>query len=316
LLEFVLHYLTGKGKLKVITVITVAVCVAFAVACSILSSNAKTYPDEANGSEITVVSFNTAAPWGTSFDDTSSEGRVQRFIAYMSSLHPSLIGTQELNSEWLNAINNEMTDYDSYSVLRGGDEDENKSEMNGIFWRNDTFTAVETNTFWLSQTPEKESRFTYKDENGEEKEAGCNRICSYAILTENTSGRQIAFMNTHLDNSSEEAMEYGARLITEYIEKIKAEYDGIEIILTGDFNQTDEGIAYKIITSSLSDATDKANEKATWQDWGYTDTGDKPIDFIFTSAESKDYLVLDNLDMGYVSDHYGIMTSIVFQSIT
>ena len=96
------------------------------------------------------------------------------------------------------------------------------------------------------------------------------------------------------------------------IEKIKAKYEGIEIILTGDFNQTDEGVAYKTITSVLNDTTDKSNEKATFQDWGYTSTGDKPIDFIFTSAKGKDYKVLDNLDRGYVSDHYGIMTTVDF----
>ena len=312
LLEFVLHCFTAEKKPKIITVISAVVCVIFAVTCLVIPQPSKSAEIKANDSGLTVVSFNLAAPWGTPFDDTASKDRVKRFIVYMNKLKPSLIGTQELNSYWLSVIGNVLTDYDSYAVKRGGDEDENKSEMNGIFWRRDDFTAVETNTFWLSQTPEKESRFTYKDENGEEQEAGCNRICSYAILNEKSSGRKIAFMNTHLDNSSEEAMEFGAKLITNNIEKIKAKYDGIEIILTGDFNQTDEGVAYNTITSVLNDTTDKSNEKATFQDWGYTSTGDKPIDFIFTSAKGKDYKVLDNLDRGYVSDHYGIMTTVDF----
>ena len=202
--------------------------------------------------------------------------------------------------------------YDCYAVKRGGDSDENTSEMNGIFWNKEVFTAVETNTFWLSETPEKESRFTFTDENGETREAGCNRICSYAILKDN-SGALFAFLNTHLDNSSEEAMNFGAKLIAEKIDEINAEYDDIRIILTGDFNQTSEGEAYKIITEKLINSQLINSElKATYQEWGYRDTGNLPIDFIFISDNNKikGCGYLDDLSLGYVSDHYGIYSDI------
>ena len=142
-------------------------------------------------------------------------------------------------------INKNMPEYESYAVKRGGDGDENTSEMNGIFWVKDIYEAVDTDTFWLSQTPDRESRFTYTDENGEKKEAGCNRICSYAILKNRNSERLIAFLNTHLDNSSEEAVSFGAKLIVEKIAEIKAQYKDIDIILTGDFNSTSDSDAYK-----------------------------------------------------------------------
>ncbi len=310
LAELVLHFITAAKKPKGLLMLSVALCAAVALVCMFIGTKPQAQEPFAVPAGIRVVSFNTAAPWGTPFDGTASSARAERFIGYMQRVSPALIGTQELNSAWLETVSAELPEYESYAVKRGGDDDENRSEMNGIFWRKDLFTAEKTETFWLSQTPETESRFTYIDENGEECEAGCNRICSYAILTENATGRKLAFLNTHLDNSSEEAMLFGAQLITDKIAAIKAAYPEIAIVLTGDFNQTEDGAAYQLIASVLNDTTDKAAQQATWHEWGYSYTGDKPIDFIFTSSGQFTYQVLDNIDNGYVSDHYGIMADI------
>ncbi|MBQ7204000.1 MAG: hypothetical protein IJS03_08330 [Eubacterium sp.] len=310
--EFLLHFLTVDNKPKLALSLSAVLCAIIAVSCALTSVSESSTLKKADGSAFTVVTFNTAAPWGTPFDDTAGSVRAVRFINYMNSVSPALIGTQELNSEWLKAIEEQMPNYESYAVKRGGDGDENTSEMNGIFWLKDRFDAVETETFWLSQTPEKESRFTYTDENGEKQEAGCNRICTYAVLKEKPAGKTIAFLNTHLDNSSEEAMEYGAKLIADKINELTAKYPDSRVVLTGDFNQTSDGAAYKALTAVLNDTTDPSKQQATWQDWGYTNTGDKPIDFIFTSAKGSNYRVLDNIDTGYVSDHYGVATDVSF----
>lgn len=311
--ELILHYVTADKKSEILLILSALICIAIGIICATQKAPLIDYPLYGNTGDISVVSFNTAAPWGTPFDDTAGADRAKRFTDYMKVVSPELIGTQELNSSWLEAINAELPEYESYAVKRGGDSDENRSEMNGIFWLKQRFSALETHTFWLTDTPETESRFTYTDENGEEREAGCNRICSYAILSDAQTGKTVAFMNTHLDNSSEEAMNFGAGLICERINEIKEKYDGVVIILTGDFNQTDDGIAYKTITAVLNDTTDKQKQCATWQDWGYTDTGDKPIDFIFTSAEGTDYQVLDFKRDGYISDHFGIKADIAVE---
>ena len=309
--EFALHFIVSK-KHKEITVAALAFCLTFALVCTFCGTReTDDYKALEKSNSIRVVSFNTAAPWGTSFDGTAGDTRAQLFTDYMRALKPSLIGTQELNGAWLERINEALPEYESYAVKRGGDDDENRSEMNGIFWLKDEFTAAEKNTFWLSNTPNEESRFTYIDENGDEQEAGCNRICSYAVLKANSGGKTVIFMNTHLDNSSDAARIYGAKLIISKAEELKAKYTDAEIILTGDFNQTSDSKVYKVLASELHDTTDTALATATWQDWGYTNTGDEPIDFIFTSAEKYgSYEVLNCLDRGYVSDHYGIMAEI------
>lgn len=324
--EFVLHYVVSNEKTKkktihkITTTLLCLICIAAGGICMISKTSEHYSIREGANAQISVVSFNTAAPWGNAFDDTKSEDRASRFAEYIAAVKPDLAGTQELNSKWLELFDEfkkENPDsimhlYEHYAVKRGGDADENTSEMNGIFWNKDKFTAIQTNTFWLTETPDVESRYTYIDENKEKQEAGCNRICSYAILKDNDENL-IAFMNTHLDNASEQAMHFGAKLIVKKIGEIKAQYgDDIKVILTGDFNQTSDGEAYKIITSALNDTTDASKQKATWQDWGYSNTGNKPIDFIFTSGSPRNYDVLDEIPYGYVSDHYGILAEIDF----
>jgi len=327
--EVLLHLKTAATKTKkreIAAAVSALLVAASMGVCALMPSTTVQIEEIPRAGELRVVSFNTAAPWGTPFDGTASKDRVERFCEYMAMTEPDLIGTQELNSAWLEYITNlepeaVLSGYESYAVKRGGDGDENRSEMNGIFWKSDRFTALETNTFWLTETPETESRFTYTDENGETREAGCNRICSYAILQDKESGALLGFFNTHLDNSSEEAMNFGAKLIAERIKAAQAQYDGIRIVLTGDFNQTNDGVAYKTISAFLNDTTNSAKEQATWQDWGYSSTGDKPIDFIFTTGTAADYEVLNVIPSnhkdkaldGYVSDHYGVMADINFE---
>ncbi len=320
LLEFVLHFIVAKTKTKkkkIITLICSLICLAFAVVALIISPKSVEMVEKtdytARDGAISTVSFNVAAPWGTSFDDTDSMTRCSRFVKDMNKVHPDLIGTQEMNSYWLKALKTDLKDYDSYGVKRGGDSEENNSEINAVFWLKEKYTAVDKNTFWLSETPDKESRYTYTDENGEQQEAGCNRICSYVVLDDKESGEILIHMNTHLDNSSEEARVFGANVILEKVKELQAEYgEDTRIVLTGDFNNVADSDAYKTLTEVFSDTTDSDRAEATYQDWGYTDTGDKPIDFIFTTGKGVQYEILDNVSAGYVSDHYGIFSQIKF----
>ncbi len=318
LAEIVLHFAVVKAKTtkrKIAAGATALLAIIAVVAATVLAAPATEMNDGAKKTVLPerVISFNTAAPWGTPFDDTDSTVRCERFIQTVQRQLPALIGTQELNRAWLEAVSATLPEYDSYGEPRGGDDSENTSEINAVFWNKEVYSEIETNTFWLSETPETESRYTYLDENGNEQSAGCNRICTYVILENQLDGSLLAFLNTHLDNASEEASDFGAMLIMERIDDICAQYEGIHIILTGDFNQTSDGNAYQTITRTLHDTTDPSKAQATWQDWGYSNTGDKPIDFIFTSGTGETYQLLDDLSEGYVSDHYGIMAEIEFE---
>lgn len=252
---------------------------------------------------VAAVSFNCAAPWGSIINGTSSSARVKRFAAYMNAVRPDFIGTQEMNSAWLEKLGTLMTDYDAYGVKRGGDDGEKKSEMNAVFWLKDKYTSLDQGTFWLSETPQEESRYAG---------AGCNRICTWVLLANKESGVQYLHMNTHLDNVSEEAQSFGAQIILSQMETLTERYPQASVILTGDFNETRGMTAYNNVAAVLTDSLSAANSDeitGTYQDWGDQENAE-PIDFIFSSSSLQPvkYAVLDDISNGYVSDHYGVYT--------
>lgn len=318
LLQFLLHTkVSGKKIRPAAAGVTALLAVPIVLSlCFLYKAQPAQYT--APGSEtddVRTVTFNVASVFGNRFDDTDSMTRCARFAAYMNQCKPDLIGTQEMNIYWYKALQTTLPDYDAYGVQRGGDATDWNSEMNPVFWNKTKYTALEKNTFWLSETPNKASRYTYTDENGQPGQAGCYRICSYVVLQDRTTGKRLLFLNTHLDNASQQAADFGAEVIIEHLTALQAKYGkDAGVVLTGDFNETQEDEAYRRIAARLQDCTDPAKKTTTYQEWGYCDTGSEPIDFIFTSGTGSNYTVLNDLSGGYVSDHYGVYANIRLQN--
>lgn len=285
-------------KKVIVFILAVVAVIALFSGCSKTEFSAFDPPKDNN---IRIVSFNCAAPWGNVLKGTGSSTRVKKFAAYMNSVKPDSIGTQEMNQEWIDSLASIMSDYDSYGVIRGGDENERKSEMNAVFWLKDKYTVEKKDTFWLSLTPDEESKY---------EGAGCYRVCTWVLLTNKETNEQYIHMNTHLDNASEEAANYGAAVISEKIDELRSLYNA-PIVLTGDFNEFEGMPAYNTISEILQETrlvADETETKTTYHGWGEINSG-KPIDYIFTDkgiAVSK-YQVLDDTSNGFVSDHNGIM---------
>ena len=220
LLQFLLHTkVSGKKIRPAAAGVTALLAVPIVLSlCFLYKAQPAQYT--APGSEtddVRTVTFNVASVFGNRFDDTDSMTRCARFAAYMNQCKPDLIGTQEMNIYWYKALQTTLPDYDAYGVQRGGDATDWNSEMNPVFWNKTKYTALEKNTFWLSETPNKASRYTYTDENGQPGQAGCYRICSYVVLQDRTTGKRLLFLNTHLDNASQQAADFGAEENIEHL---------------------------------------------------------------------------------------------------
>lgn len=290
-----------KKYLKAIT----AVFLTALILCSCSKSEYIFEKEELADNELAVVSFNCAAPWGNSLKGTGSGARVKRFAQYMNTIKADSIGTQEMNSDWLSRLAELMPEYDSYGVKRGGDDNEKKSEMNAVFWLKEKYDCIDKGTFWLSETPDEESRYDG---------AGCNRVCTYVLLKNKENGTEYLHLNTHLDNASDEARTFGARVIIDKLCELLDKYGEMAVVLTGDFNDTIDSPPYLEITSAplmdtigLAGATDI---HSTYTDWGKLSDDAQPIDFIFTNCNAKDYRVLDDVSNNYISDHYGVYSVI------
>lgn len=255
-----------------------------------------------NNDTLLVASYNTAAPWGNLLEGTYTTRRTHLFAQQINNILPDVLGVQELNSFWEEDLKELLPQYAYYGVKRGGDDKEKNAEINGIYYLKDKFDLLESDTFWISLTPETESRF---------EGAGCNRICSYAVLKNKNTGSVFAVFNTHLDNVSLEAQNLGGTLIAEKSEELKNKYDGLSVVIMGDFNQYADGPAVQTLTEKgFVNACEVVNDKntLTYHGWGMFDYLG-PIDFIFAddTVKIKNYKVHEEKqDNSYASDHFMI----------
>lgn len=252
---------------------------------------------------IVVASYNTAAPWGNALQGTGSKKRLKLFAQQINDRLPDVLGVQELNNIWLEKLVDYLPQYEYYGVLRGGDENEKKSEMNGIFYLKDKYELLESNTFWISETPEVESKFDG---------AGCNRTCSYIVLKNRSTGEIFAHFNTHLDNASVEAQNLGGTLIAEKTDEIISKYGNISVVVTGDFNQYSDGEGCKALENkgflNVNTTVENGDNMLSYNGWTKETVG-RPIDFIFVNSNFtvKAYAVVTETGAKVnVSDHYMI----------
>lgn len=253
-----------------------------------------------NKSEIFVASYNTAAPWGNLLEGTYTTRRMHLWANQINNILPDSLGVQEINSFWVENLKEMLPQYAYYGVKRGGDENEQKSEMNGIYYLKDKFNLLESDTFWISETPETESKY---------ENAGCYRICSYVVLENKATGFTYIHMNTHFDNSSVEAQNLGGKLVVEYAEKLARKYENAPIVVTGDFNQYSDGESVKSLAEKGYTNANCGDKTPTYHGWG-ENSHTEPIDYIFVKDfTASDYKVHSNTgEKSHISDHYMIST--------
>lgn len=231
--------------------------------------------------------------------------RSERFLELALDYKPDIIGTQEATPLWTSYLQEHFSDeYGMVGVFRDGTGNAG-DEANYILYRKDRFTLEESGTFWLN--PEE------PDKVGKIKDALCNRICTWALLTDNQTGKMIFACNTHLDHSTDAIR---AAQLEVLLEQLSYEVGYYPFILTGDFNMLRDSAPYKSVTKAgLLDG-----QRNAWVDDSevdhschlYTDDGEI-IDYCFYSTDFLPfYAKIINDDYGgYVSDHYGVLVELV-----
>lgn len=291
---------------KLITAIICVIIVAV-IAVSLFFGGGvviKTMDERVKDNEnIVVASYNTAAPWGNILEGTGSNKWAKLFAQQINDNLPDVLGVQEINSNWVGQMEKYLPQYGYYGVKRGGDANENQSEMNGIFYLKDKYELVACDTFWISETPEAESKY---------KDAGCYRICSYVILKNKATGKIFAHFNTHFDNTSEEAQKLGGELVGEKSKEIVSEYGDIPVVITGDFNQYSDAPGCQALEEkgylSANKTAENGDNMVTYNGWT-TETVGRPIDYIFVNDNftvSSYRVVTETGAKTNVSDHYMI----------
>lgn len=229
--------------------------------------------------------------------------RRERIAGVIKAQEVDVLGTQELLSNQFDDLSGLLTGYQGVGVGRlDGAE---SGEYCAVFFRKDRFTLLDSGTFWLSETPEVVGSLGW--------DGACERIATWVVLRDR-DGRELFFIDTHLDHVGQVARDEGVSLLMKRIETLSG---GRPVILTGDFNSEPGSsvVAHVQKDGVLRDAKAIAQQRSG-TDWSFSDFGQIPeaerplLDYIFVSGdiEAVRYEVLpDIFDGGYVSDHAPVM---------
>ena len=230
---------------------------------------------------------------------------VGRMLNYYA---PDLLGMQEVLPQQMEALKEMLPQYAALGV--GREDGKAEGEFSPIFFRKDRFDILRTGNFSLSPTP---NQFGVKGWG-----AACNRICTWALLKDKLSGREVAYFNTHLDHVSGEARREGMRLI---VDSLKAIAPAMPAIVTGDFNCLPDGEPAQVLAEAgLLNAWTSA-DVSYGPEWSFHDFGRLPraerylIDFVFATPQlhaARCRVVSDVPTTGYYSDHCPVMAELTF----
>lgn len=247
--------------------------------------------------KLNIVSYNVR--YANDGEGKTIKERAIRFKKVMDLYPPDIMGLQEVVPEWLKYLERDFGDEYAYiNQWRGA----SSKESTPIFWRKDKFQEVDSGCFWLSDTPDEES----KAENWGAKHY---RVCMWVKLKIKATGKTFLFMNTHFD-TKDSAQPNSAKLVVERAKALGG-FTALPVFLTGDFNTQEGSEAYKILNGPFKNINKELNNDRTPTGNGYHEGNSTSIiDFCFFSSEKATplkYIVLDEkIDGGYVSDHRGV----------
>lgn len=233
--------------------------------------------------------------------------RAKRLSQLVEDYQPDIIGTQEVTVPWDDFFKAKYAD--SYGMVgaHDGGFDSTFGNKVAILYRLDRFELLESDTFWLSDTPHEPSKL----------EASKNkRICTWALLKDKTNDKTFLMCNTHLDTISDEVRLAQYKVIAAQLADKFAQYP---TILTGDFNTLPDSIVYNCVLQNFQDPHVSAAQNNSTIDYtshGYGKVTDRRIDYCFYNASftAQDYRILSDDYDGYVSDHYGVLTKYTYNS--
>ena len=246
--------------------------------------------------------------------DVASDGnnawpfRKDFFAAQVRFYEPDILGVQEAMPHQVVDLEQLLPQYNHVGIGREG---VGKGESSNIFYKKDKLKVLETNTFWLSDTPEVISKGW---------DAACHRVCTYALFQEAKTNQLFWVFNTHLDHIGEQARTKGIELVLAQINQLNTL--NYPVIFMGDFNSEPQEERIVALKKVMNDAREVSLEKpfgpvGTFNNFEHDKSVTALIDYIFISKKSNlkviKYAVLsDSKDLKYPSDHLPVYVEMVF----
>lgn len=244
--------------------------------------------------KLSVISFNIRYcddPMGNSIPE-----RAPRLGAVTDPYAPDILCFQECSPRWTPFLE-QLYDRDYEITINY----RSKSDPEGcpILWRKDRFDALDTGLFWLSDTPDTESR-------GWDALFNCYRICAYAVLREKATGRSFTVMNTHFGFG-----DAGQLRSAELIHRRAKAISPYPTFITGDFNMNPDSAGYGAMCRYFTDvnAATASDFRATLHGYHPEACCSEHIDYCFSDSRITPIshrILRDAVDGKYPSDHFGL----------
>ncbi|TLP80321.1 endonuclease/exonuclease/phosphatase family protein [Maribacter sp. ACAM166] len=235
--------------------------------------------------------------------------RKDAMVELLQHYQPGIIGMQEVLHGQLRYVVEHLPHFTFTGV--GREDGKEKGEYSPILFDTTNYKLVESETFWLSETPDKISVGW---------DAALERICTYALFEDTYTQKQFWVFNTHFDHMGRRAREKSAELIVSKIKKLNT--DKLPVVLMGDLNLRPEETPIQFLKKALNDAqmvTQQAfyGPTGTFNGFEHDRVLSDRIDYIFVeNFEVQAYIHIDDRmeNNKHISDHLPVLTKLYIEN--
>ncbi|MBQ7365477.1 MAG: hypothetical protein IJW46_07745 [Clostridia bacterium] len=262
-----------------------------------------------DGEKLSLIDLNL---YSTGYAENAITKRYPRLMTYLASKsYPDILTLQDVSPTWVSQFDLSGEGYKAMNEVYGyvgrGRNDDKDSVMQAIFYKKDTFTLVDSGTFWLSETPDRKSVGW---------DGRTRSICTWAIL-KTADGNEIAVMNTMLDPYGTKARANGMALILNFA----SETFTCPVLFCGDLQTEPKKTVPKSVTKcdffdaeTIAESGNFNSEATTNQAFGNISTFKTKSDYVFTSygdfKVNAHALDKTKVDDAYISNHWILYTDL------
>ncbi len=231
------------------------------------------------------------------------------FASQIQFYEPDIFGVQEAKPNQVIDISTLLSQYGNIGIGREG---VGQGESSNIYFKKDRFKVLESNTFWLSETPDTISKGW---------DAAFNRVCTYGLFKDLKTKKTFWVFNTHLDHLGELARTNGILLILSKMAALNTK--NYTVFFMGDFNSEPKEDRIIALNKEMNDCRKISEEKpygpsGTFNGFKHNEPVTLLIDYIFISKNStfkvRKFAVLsDSKDLRYPSDHLPVYVEISYE---
>lgn len=216
-----------------------------------------------------------------------------------------VVGLQEALKDQIDDLQARLPEHGWIGVGRADGEE--GGEYSPIFYRTSRLELLDQDTFWLSETPTVPGSKSW--------DAAIERVATWGIFRDRSSGEEVFILNTHFDHMGAESRLHSAKLI---VDRLPALAGDRPVVVMGDFNTTDETAPYEVLTSGpLRDAMRISEHghhgpTSTWNGFDAI-VPDVRIDYIFVDEGFRVIqhgILSDRWDGRFPSDHLPVLAEL------